>query len=198
MHTETLADALITRLGGVVEKTKLQKLMYYANAWNLAIVGEPLVPLPFRAWTFGPVMEPIWRERQDEEMRDADHRPAPRLEAFTSRLLDMVVEEYGHRSSTELSAMSHAESPWLQARGDTPEGEPSRQVIDSEIIAEHYRSMHELCGHRASELAVLGLPDGEVQGNTPLIVAEPVAIDDLPEDEWGGANLFVVPGSQAR
>lgn len=198
MHTDTLADALITRLGGVVEKTKLQKLMYYANAWNLAILGEPLVPLPFRAWTFGPVMEPIWRERQDAAMRDADHRPDPRLEAFTARLLDMVIEEYGHHSSTELSTMSHAEAPWLQARGDTPPDEPSRQVIDSEIIAEHYRGMHELCGYRASELAVLGLPDGEMDTDSPLTVTEPVEIADLPEDEWGGANLFVVPGARAR
>lgn len=198
MHTDTLADALIARLGGVVERTKLQKLMYYANAWHLAIVGERLVSLPFRAWTFGPVMEVTWHERQDDAARDSRHRPDPRLEPFTARLLDMVVEEYGHRSSGELSAMTHAEAPWLLARGDTPADEGSRQIIDSSVIAEHYRGMHELCGFRASELAVLGLPDGDVDEGLPANVPEPMPIADLPDDEWGGANLFVLPGSQAR
>lgn len=198
MHTDVLADALISRFDDVVEKTKLQKLMYYANAWHLAIVGEPLVPLDFRAWRLGPVMEPIWRKRQDDATRDPRRRRAPRCDPFTERLLDMVVAEYGHRSSRELSAMTHAEAPWLLARGDTPADEPSRQAIDSSVIAEHYRGMHELCGYRASELAVLGLPDGDEDHDLPPAVPEPTPIAELPDDEWGGANLFVVPGSQAR
>lgn len=198
MYTEDLADALIARSGGVVDATKLQKLMYYANAWHLAIVADPLVRLPFRAWTFGPVMEVTWHKRQDPASRDPRNCSSPRLDPFTERLLDMVVAEYGHRSSGELSAMTHAESPWLLARGDTPVDEPSRQIIESSVIAEHYRRMHELCGYRASELAVLGLPDGDEDQHLPSAVPEPTPIADLPDDEWGGANLFVLPGSQAR
>lgn len=143
-------------------------------------------------------MVQIWHSRTSDDSRDSRERRVPRLDAFTDRLLDMVVQEYGHRRSTELSTMTHAEAPWLAARGDLGADCPSNAAIDSAVIAAHYRSEHELCGFRASELAVLGLPEVDGGLGKEFAVQEPTAIDDLPDDEWGGANLFVVPGSAAR
>lgn len=198
MHTETFADALIARQDGIVEKTKLQKLMYYSNAWHLAITGAALVPLPFQAWVNGPVLPGVWHSRADDAQRDARGRKAPRLEPFTARLLDMVTEEYGWRSSGELSAMTHGERPWIAARGGIPADSSSRAEIDPAVIAAHYRTEHSLCGVMASELAVLGLPPAEDGTGRNDIEDEHIDVDDLPDDEWGGANLFVVPGTSAR
>lgn len=199
MHTEELADALIARLPDVVDKTKLQKLMYYANAWHLAITGSALVPLDFQAWKLGPVLPSIWHSRAMSEARDPRNARAVALDDFTASLLDMVIDEYGHRGSGELSEMTHTERPWLAARGELPLDEPSSAPIDAKTIAAHYRADHSLCGHMASELAVLGLPSSDDRATVEMgRIFEPVRIEDMPDDDWGGANLFDLSQPSAR
>lgn len=198
MQTEQLANALIARQPGILDKTKLQKLLYYVNAWHLAITGEPLVNHRFKAWKQGPVLGSVWKNREHVETRDPRHVVAPELDDFTSRLIDMVLEQYGHLGSGTLSEMTHLERPWLAARGALPLEASSQEVIDPSIIAQHYRAEHELCGYAASELAVLGLPHADEGTDSEVEVRESTGIEHMPEDEWGGANLFVVPRTGRR
>src|SRR4051794_31282897 len=39
---------------------KVQKLVYYAHGWHLAITGEPLIDEQVEAWRWGPVIHSLY------------------------------------------------------------------------------------------------------------------------------------------
>jgi hypothetical protein len=46
--------------GRTVSNMKLQKLVYIAHGWSLAILGKPLFYEPIYAWTYGPVVPRLY------------------------------------------------------------------------------------------------------------------------------------------
>ncbi len=42
--------------GDLISNLKLQKLLYYAQGFHLALYDEPLFPEAIEAWTHGPVL----------------------------------------------------------------------------------------------------------------------------------------------
>ncbi len=51
--------------GDVITHLKLQKLVYYAQAWYLANFNRPLFDEDMQAWTHGPVVPSLWKEYRD-------------------------------------------------------------------------------------------------------------------------------------
>lgn len=45
-----------------IDQMKLQKLLFYAHAWRLAIKGQPLFEDDFEAWPWGPVVRDIYSQ----------------------------------------------------------------------------------------------------------------------------------------
>jgi uncharacterized phage-associated protein len=45
-----------------ISPMKLQKLIYYAHAWHLAFLGQPLIKEEVQAWKFGPVIPDVYFE----------------------------------------------------------------------------------------------------------------------------------------
>lgn len=102
----------------------LQKLVYMAHGWNLAINGEPLVSGRIEAWDGGPVIRAIW-----DHMRDFGRNAAGGLfgrttdAPFVANLTDSeraviehVWKRYGSYSGRQLSDMTHQEgTPWSNA-----------------------------------------------------------------------------------
>lgn len=48
--------------GSFISNLKLQKLVYYAQAWHLAIHGTPLFEEDFEAWVHGPVIPSLYQK----------------------------------------------------------------------------------------------------------------------------------------
>ena len=59
MKAENIA-AYIQEATGISDEWKLQKLVYYANAWALVWTGRPLVSDSFEAWRDGPVSRNLY------------------------------------------------------------------------------------------------------------------------------------------
>ena len=61
--TATVFDVAkyIAEKTGELTAMKLQKLVYYAEAWNLAWDGEPLFSENFEAWANGPVVPELYQ-----------------------------------------------------------------------------------------------------------------------------------------
>jgi uncharacterized phage-associated protein len=107
--------------GDAVTHLKVQKLVYYAQGWSLAIFGEPLFNEDLQAWSHGPVARSIWNEFKDSSWNALPELKTTRkIVAPHSSLLESVQQQYGIYSAKRLESMTHKEPPWREARGNLP------------------------------------------------------------------------------
>ena len=156
IEVSDVAAALIER-AGPMGAVKLMKLTYYAQAWHASIYGEPLFQSRIEAWTNGPVAPELWEQYSGGfgSIRTAVSGDATRLSEEDLALVDLVVRHYGHLNGGELSAISHSEQPWLDARAGAGSSERSSNEISVEAMASFYFDKT-LDGHTPLELAVIG------------------------------------------
>ena len=51
--------------GDTISLLKLQKLVYYAQAWSLVMKDQPLFYQDIEAWSSGPVVRDVWNQYED-------------------------------------------------------------------------------------------------------------------------------------
>jgi uncharacterized phage-associated protein len=102
-----------------ITNLKLQKLLYYAQGFHLALTGKPLFAEQIKAWVHGPVVPAVWHE-----FKDCGSAPIPRpadfdpdsLNTETRSIIDEVYAVYGQFSAWRLREMTHEEAPWKEAQ----------------------------------------------------------------------------------
>jgi uncharacterized phage-associated protein len=125
--------------------TKLHKLLYYAQGWHLAWIGEPMFEDRIEAWANGPVVANLWA---DEKYRRPTPEPRP-VEGNRFATLDYVVERYGHLTGQALAEQTHTEDPWLDlSRRDDAQAVPSAEITH-EALRRWFRRDEELIAHEA-------------------------------------------------
>lgn len=134
--------AYILREHGPMSTMKLQKLVYYAQAWSLVWDGKPLFDSGIEAWAHGPVVRDLYSEHRGLfEVTDGDIDGDPdTLSADQKETVDVVLDAYGHLTGQQLSIISHGERPWIEARAGVPEGVASTNLIDLETMQDFYSS----------------------------------------------------------
>lgn len=90
-----------------------QKLVYYAQAWTVTWDGAPLFDEPIRAWEKGPVVTSL-RHQMERLNRPSSEHESSSLTPQQQENIRAVVEHYGAMNGTELSELTHEESPWKQ------------------------------------------------------------------------------------
>ena len=125
--------------GDVISNLKLQKLLYYAQGFNLAVNKSPLFDDEIRAWTHGPVVPNVYREYKDigssAIMLAPDFTP-PELNADAMSLVNEVYNVYGQYSAWKLRDMTHEEPPWVNAYGIAP-----RTLITLEAMESYFKTL---------------------------------------------------------
>lgn len=123
---------------------KLQKLIYFAHGWHLAIYDEPLISETVEAWRFGPVVPSIYHEFKNYgsgtisgfatefDLNDDDDSLSltsyiPTINQNDGKviaLLKKIWEIYGKYSGITLSNLTHKDdSPWAKVWSiSTPKG----------------------------------------------------------------------------
>lgn len=126
-----------------VTTIKLQKLVYYAQAWSLVWDDSPLFDEDFQAWVNGPVVRSLF-----DDTKGYYYCPTTIVGANSSKLnanqrdtLNKVLEYYGDLTSSELVQLSHSEAPWKYARGDLAPLAPSSSIISKVSIANYYSGL---------------------------------------------------------
>lgn len=132
--------------GSVMTHLKLQKLVYYAQAWHLVWHGEPLVAEQFEAWVHGPVSRRLW-----EHYRGHGFNPLPVpaskrdfTAVFSAEQLETLQEvwnAYGRYDAKYLEGLAHQEKPWIAAREDVTRGAPSTAVISQQAMVDYYSGL---------------------------------------------------------
>ncbi|MBD8704908.1 Panacea domain-containing protein [Frigoribacterium sp. CFBP 13712] len=135
----TVASYIKSALGLPGYNTKkLQKLIYFSQAWSLAWTGKPLISEDFEAWPDGPVVRSVFAEQKyrDVPLYDAG------LDDEQLAIIDSVIEHYGTKTWSELVDVTHEHTPWKDARAGLEPAAPSRRVVSQDAIRDFYT----MCG----------------------------------------------------
>ena len=100
--------------GDGVSNLKLQKLLYYAKGFYLAINDELLFSDEFEAWNHGPVISRVYHRFKDNG--SAIITPDSETPDFGDQInafLEEVWSAFGGYSAWKLREMTHEESPWI-------------------------------------------------------------------------------------
>ncbi len=147
-----LANYILAKVGPM-SHLKLQKLIYYTQAWHLAYFKERLIKDDFQAWLHGPVSLKVWKNFKSNEnpllnkieveplaAQSAKAHLAHNLTKDQHQLIDDVLKEYGNRTSYHLECLTHAEKPWMDARKGVGIADKCSNVISTETMATFYRT----------------------------------------------------------
>lgn len=134
---------------------QLQKLVYIAHGWYLAIHNEPLVGQQPEAWDYGPVYPELWGALKhhgrlpvgkkimksdclfwgfDDDQTDSE--VVASLTEQEEELIDRVYKIYSDYRAYKLSALTHEDdTPWHKVY--MQQGK-KRGLIPNELIKEHF------------------------------------------------------------
>lgn len=145
--SQELADFFLSQFrerGELLTNLKLQKLLYYADAWHLALYDKELTNERFEAWVHGPVAVSQYHRFKDFTWRPIDMKVNPaKYDDAVAKHLSEIIEVFGGESAVALEIMTHSEKPWIEARGGIPPDEPSNNIISKEITKNFYKAMIE-------------------------------------------------------
>lgn len=131
--------AYVLRKQGEMTAMKLQKLVYYAQAWSLVWDEEPLFTNRIEAWVNGPVIPDLYKVHKGQFKVSAWPKGRPDSLSHRQReTVDAVLKHYGDKTSQWLSDLTHAEAPWIEARAGLAPGDPSAREISHAALAEYY------------------------------------------------------------
>jgi uncharacterized phage-associated protein len=164
-----IANEFLKMPGGrALTQMQLQKLVYLAHGWNLALNGEPLVTEPPEAWSYGPVFRDLYDHTKyfgsapvgraitpdDDEAarfftRSKSGRPAyqANLTPHEKAVIERVWKRYGSMDGSKLSSLTHKPgTPWFVTYR---QGKGKSDTIPNSLIREHYEQL----AQRAREVA---------------------------------------------
>jgi uncharacterized phage-associated protein len=134
--------AYILEQRGSMSAMKLQKLVYYSQAWHLVWDDEPLFGEQIQAWANGPVVRELYDVHRGQFTVSRWPRgDGANLSDEQRNTVDVVLEFYGPKSAVWLSEATHREDPWKDARGELPPTVRSNAEISPAAMAEYYSSL---------------------------------------------------------
>lgn len=135
--------ALANESGSVITNLKLQKLVYYAQAWYLANYSKSLFSEDFQAWVHGPVIPDLY-----EKFKQSGSAPIAStkklievkgsIDQEISDFLQEVADVYMQFDGYALELMTHQEAPWINARTGCKPDERCAEVISKEAMLSFY------------------------------------------------------------
>ena len=146
----------INQKGDTVSHKKLQKLLYYVEAWHLVNFKEPLLEEDFQAWVHGPVIPELYQKLKEfgfnnlEVVNDEHETVDKEIAAIIKRnnlnsdkieFIYSVLDSYGSLTSFDLELLSHSEMPWIKARGNCTPHDRCTNIISKESMFEFYSQL---------------------------------------------------------
>jgi len=127
---------------GTMTTMKLQKLVYYCQAWSVVWDSEPIFKDRIEAWASGPVVPSLYGIHRGSFLIDnlsignLSNLTKPKIET-----IDAVLQTYGDKSAQWLSDLTHMENPWNDARKGIPSDQNCEEEITLSSLEEYYSSL---------------------------------------------------------
>jgi uncharacterized phage-associated protein len=125
-----------SEVGDNLSNLKLQKLLYYAQGFHLALHGTPLFGDPIQAWAHGPVVPSVYHRYK---AHGSGAIPGPssfdpdRYDGEVRSLLDEILQVYGQFSAWKLRDMTHVEPPWAETE--------LNRVISHDAMRDYFQTL---------------------------------------------------------
>jgi len=135
--------AISNDIGEPITNLRLQKLVYYAQAWYLANHSKPLFKEDFEAWVHGPVIPKLYQKykkygfspiQENIILEEVEKKFNPEIIKF----LDKVYKVYMQYNTYQLEMMTHRENPWIKARKNHAPDEKCSVVIPKNEMEKYY------------------------------------------------------------
>ncbi|CAC9644138.1 Panacea domain-containing protein [bacterium endosymbiont of Bathymodiolus sp. 5 South] len=121
---------------------QLQKMVYIAHGFNLALRGTKLYYEDTRAWNFGPVVPELYEKLQiygSNKVTDKisiSNVGEEELDDYSSEIINAVYDNYKKYNGIQLSNLTHqANTPWSKSWKNNKYG-----VIPADDICEFYKN----------------------------------------------------------
>ncbi len=106
-----------------ISHLKLQKLLFYCQAFNLASGDGALFKEDIVAWPYGPVVVEAYEKYRAygnsiipfAESEDEGQPDDPEISVEGISTISSVLEAYGDLSAISLMERTHKEAPWMEA-----------------------------------------------------------------------------------
>ncbi|MBW4671063.1 MAG: DUF4065 domain-containing protein [Cyanomargarita calcarea GSE-NOS-MK-12-04C] len=109
---------LAKTVSGSVTHLKLQKLVYYAQGFHLALYDKPLFASEIKAWEYGPVTFFLWQKFNyygSSPITAPDNFDISIYSKCQIALLDEVYSKFADLDPFLLVEMTHKEPTWIDA-----------------------------------------------------------------------------------
>jgi uncharacterized phage-associated protein len=131
-----------------VSHLKLQKLLYYIEAWHLVSFEEPLFEEDFEAWVHGPVIREVFNHYKEESLLNnilpsgtLNYNIEDYLSEEQVEVINDVLDEYGKQSPYHLECLTHDEFPWKKARRGYGSSDCCEETISKKTMENFYREL---------------------------------------------------------
>lgn len=178
--------AYILECQGPLSTWKLQKLVYYSQAWCLVWNGQALFGEQIEAWAKGPVVRDLYNAHRGYFSVSAGEiaGEVEKLSDIQRAQVDAVLNHYGSHDGQTLSELTHSESPWQEARKGLPESALCDHVIPLSTIMNYYRSKSDDAKDRldavfAAAATSKDIQEATAQGWDAFENGDVVAADDV-------------------
>lgn len=122
--------------GRQITNLRLQKLLYFVQAKVLVETGEPCFEDEMEAWDYGPVVPVVYNEycRYKSQAIDSVSNSSVNDDGVAKNI-DEVLDYFGDTATFELVQITHAQTPWIEARQ-----RGNRAVISKEAIRQFFEA----------------------------------------------------------
>ncbi len=124
-----------------ITNKKLQKLVYYAQAWSLVLKNKRLFEEPIEAWVHGPAVRSLYIQYKKfgfNPIQEEIKNNTINIPEKTKELLNSVWKAYGGLDAGYLEVLTHSEDPWREAREGLQDCESSKNEISLITMKEYY------------------------------------------------------------
>lgn len=130
--------------GDSITHLKVQKFLYFAEAWHQVLVGKDLFNEQIEAWAHGPVVREVYAKLADFgwQALETIEPPNPDFPEETLDTLGLVVDLYDQFTAKQLEDMTHMDKPWSEARGDLAPEARCANVIPKPAIKAYFKEKY--------------------------------------------------------